>query len=319
MLDLLDTPLRLTWDLHGLDGRAALQAPKLAAALVAAEIFFVTLQEHPLRHPAIGEVLAVLAEGGVQTLLVSTGSATETAALRPTLPIAALFLDAAPYLQGEELDDGGLRTALARLREGGYEPGLLWVPRGTQLAHLPRLLALCRQAGIRRFKLPNLPIRGTYGSPAPGELLRPADLAALRQQLGIDPARHRRGVALEVHDLFLWELLFPAGGEGRGEYEGCQAGNSLGHLDAAGNLLPCSSWPQSLGSLHESSLAAIWESPARLELRRAIAALPAGCRDCRDQVLCLGGCRGLALAAGAPAAPDPACAGPRGKQSPRQQ
>ncbi|GAB6082003.1 hypothetical protein JCM30471_09170 [Desulfuromonas carbonis] len=120
-----------------------------------------------------------------------------------------------------------------------------------------------------------------------------------------------RGLALEVHDLFLWEILFPGGGGERSEYGGCQAGNSVGYVDASGDLYPCSSWPRLIGSLLEHSLDELWHSAQRLAIREQIATVPAGCRGCRDYPVCFGGCRGLAETFAHGTERDPACDGPR--------
>ena len=53
-LDLLDAPVRLTWDLHG-PGQPLAEREMLAIARQIGDggIFFVTLEERPLLHTAI--------------------------------------------------------------------------------------------------------------------------------------------------------------------------------------------------------------------------------------------------------------------------
>ncbi len=71
-IDLLDTPLRVTWDLHDENGAAApATVRQVAEELVAAGVFFVTLERQPLCHPAIAEILSILQAGGCQTSVVS--------------------------------------------------------------------------------------------------------------------------------------------------------------------------------------------------------------------------------------------------------
>jgi GeoRSP system SPASM domain protein len=159
--------------------------------------------------------------------------------------------------------------------------------------------------------LPNAKIGASFRRSA-AERLSPGDVERLKVRLGPDAAARRAGVSLEIHDLFLWEILYPAGGEGRGEYGGCQAADSLGHVDADGWLHPCSSWPLRLGSLLERGVAEIWASPGRMAVRGEIAAVPAACLGCRDYPLCLGGCRGLAKVVNDhPDGRDPLCPAPR--------
>lgn len=288
-IDLLDTPLRVTWDLHHPhDSIPAAEPLSIAGELSAAGVFFVTLDRHPLLHPLLPSIVECLAAGGGQILLVAGGEP-ERAVLPPGLSLHTLFLDVQPHLGSE--DFSGLAQGVDLARSRGYEPALWLVPRRDNLHRIPDVLAFARGQGIIRIKLPNTPLNATV---APFPLLpRPEDLRRLRHLLGENPASLHDGIALEVHDLFLWEMLFPDRQDGRSEYGGCQAANSLAHVDAAGNVHPCSSWPESLGSLHDRSLAEIWDSPARRRVREEIAAAPAGCAGCRDYPLCLGGCRGL--------------------------
>lgn len=294
-IDLLDTPLRVSWSLHG--ERPALDADKalqVADALGEAGVFFATLDDCPLLHPGIDDILASLHDAGVQVLLVHGGSKEEFERLSPGLPLQALLLDLHRMIPAGGPDFDTLSACLTQCRALGYDPSLLMTPTRSNLPFLPRLLDFCRSEKVTRFKLPNTKIGGSFGVSDGSELLTPRDLDDLRTLLGDDPVALRSGLALEIHDLFLWEMFYPERDQGRSEYGGCQAANSLGHVDERGDLHPCSSWPQPLGSLLESSLEQLWASPQRLKVRAEIAATPAGCEGCCDLPLCLGGCRGLA-------------------------
>jgi len=312
-IDLLDAPLRVSWDLHGKNGTLnAKDAVRVAGALSTAGVFFVTLEERPLLHPAIDEILSVLTSGGCQPLLVCNGSDEELDLLPANHPIRDLFLNIQPFFAAGRPDCAALSRSLTRLREKGYEPALLLTPLRDNIYAIPDLLEFCRQNGVGKFKLPNVKIGGSFCPSARTGLLRPQDVERLQTLLGADPAALRKGVALEVHDLFLWELLFPGREEGRGEYGGCQAANSLGHVDETGGLYPCSSWPEKLGSLLHHSLEELWQLPGRFRIREEIAAVPADCSGCRDYPLCLGGCRGLArFLDGEAGGMDPSCSGGR--------
>lgn len=312
-MDLLDTPLRVTWDLHGPAGSAGSdEALLVAQGLASAGVFFVTLEARPLVHVAVAEILSALSAGGCRVLLVCDGTSPELAALRCDLPLQSLLLDVRHYIAGAALDVVALGQAVEAVRRKGFDPGLLLTPLADNVHLLPGLLAFCRDRQVGRIKLPNVKIGASFQQPQAAGLLRPADLERLRALLGGDPLALHAGITLEIHDLFLWELLFPGREDGRSEYGGCQAANTLAHVDAAGNLYPCSSWPDLLGSLLQQSLEEIWQSPKRFRVRDEIAAVPSGCSACRDYSLCLGGCRGLSRAFCVDGGGrDPLCPGPR--------
>ncbi len=295
-MDLLDTPLRVTWELHRpQDVVPSAEALRIAERLTDAGVFFVTLEERPLCHPRIGDILAALGRGGCRSLLVCAGSDEELAGLGPGLPLDSLLLDAGVILAQNAEDFRSLERIVGLAREMGYEPALQMTPDRNNLHLILPLLEFGRDRQLGKIKLPNTRIGASFSLSAADGLPRPADLERLRELIGRDPDQLREGLNLEVHDLFIWELLFPQRGEGgRSEYGGCQAANSLGHIDADGNLFPCSSWPEQLGSLLSHSLEDLWALPRRLQIRNEIAAVPKGCCGCRDYPLCLGGCRGLA-------------------------
>ncbi len=312
-LDLLDSPLRVTWDLGGSSAELnGARAVRIASALSEAGVFFVTLDERPLAHPDIQQILLSLASGGCRTLVVCDGSPAELDALESELVLQTLYLNARDFLGGTEPEFLRLAKALDRVRAKGWEPALWLTPARDTLHLLPCLLDFCREHSVGRFKLPNTTIDGSFCLSAGGELIGPDDLEKLRDQLAQRPPVPIGKVKLEIHDLFLWELLCPEATEARSEYGGCQAGNSLAHISASGDLYPCSSWPEKLGSLLEHSLDELWQSPARLRIRQEIASSPAGCSGCRDYPICFGGCRGLARTFNRKAGGrDPLCRGPR--------
>lgn len=294
-LDLLDTPVRLTWDLHG-PGPPLSEAELLGVAgrIAAAGVFFVTLEERPLAHPALAGILAALAAGGCQVQLVCTGTPTELASL-DTLrqPLPGVQLDITAFVAAGQLDAVQLERTLSHLQQLGVEPALRLTPLAGNLGAIPQLLNYCSEHGVRRLKLSNARIGDSFRADPPGQLPRWPTLEAFRVLWGEDTPRVPDSLQLEIHDRFLWEIMTPELEQARSEYGGCQAGNSLGHVDAAGRVYACEAWPQALGSLCDTSLEDIWNSPGRLALREKVATTPAGCLGCRDYALCLGGCRGL--------------------------
>ena len=311
-LDLLDAPLRVTWDLHGPAGPMEETAARIVCdRLTSAGVFFVFLEQRPLAHRAYTALLERLQAGGCRTTVLCRGELDELEALESSPLPDEVLLDAEPFAGPQGIDAGVLSVTLDRLRAAGCEPGLAFVPAAGNLEFLPGLADLCRALGVGRFKLPNLRIGGNLTPPADGLPLRPGDIAGLREGLGERAGEFGRGLQLEVHDLFLWEVLFPEGGGERSEYGGCQAGNSLGYVDAAGTLFPCTSWPEAIGSLLAASLTDLWASEKRIGIRERISAIPAGCVGCRDLSVCSGGCRGMALCGYGNQERDPGCAGRR--------
>lgn len=292
-LDLLDTPIRATW---ALSSDANTPAGEVVSAitqqLIAAGVFYLLLQPPSLKHPAWRAVLNDLAAGGCQTEIICRGDEDELLVLeeRP-LQHVGLWLDVTRFL-ADEIDIDQLKCVVQRLQQSGLNPGLLCPPFRQHLLKIPQLINLCEILEIERFKLPNIGIDVTYQSSDCVQLPRSEDLAALKKMLK-NTWQAPSQLRLEVHDLFLWELLVPDAAQGREEYGGCQAANSLVHVTAQGDVYPCISWPEKLGSLLTSDLGDIWESEQRLRIRREIAHVPSGCNGCLIVNDCHGGCRGL--------------------------
>lgn len=305
-LDLLDTPVRLSWHFAPGSPLPLGDLLRIAGRLAEGGVFFVYLAGRPLLHPHLAEMLDTLAEKGIRISLVSGGSPGELQALQPGLPLAQLDVE---IVDRNSLSGAVLRRNLEDVRGRGYDPGLLLRPLTTRLPLLPELLRLARELGVNRVRLPNLPLDGEDAPRGAAELPGPKELEHLRSALGTGCAA---GLSLEIHDLFIWELFHGDDGAQRAEYGGCQAGNSLGHVDAAGNLHPCASWPGAFGSLLEHSLEDLWASPARFRVREELEWVPLGCRGCAGYDLCFGGCRGLARSFDPHGdGRDPLCAAPR--------
>lgn len=312
-LDRLDTPLRISWDFHD-NGEAMPSAlvDCVVERVLEAGVFFVTLEREPLRHPRMAKVLERLRAGGCQTLVVCSGTSAELAVLDPSLALGELFLDVSRWVASGVLQREPLAAVIAAVRSKGWEANLYLVPNKVNILLIPELFIFCQELGIGRIKLPNTPYNGSLAGPETGLLPGPDDLDRLADLLQRKPLNPRAEVRVDIHDLFLWELLQPALGAQRGEYGGCQAGNSLGHVDVRGQLHPCSSWPQPLGLLTQQSIEALWDSPLRHQIRAEIAASPQGCLGCGDYPVCFGGCRGLARRLNQAAGErDLLCRGPR--------
>lgn len=303
-LDLLDAPLRLTWTMRQ-DRLAAPELLRLADRLAAAGLFFVTLRGDFVRFPRLPELVAILCGAGVRVTVQADIRLPELPAtdddvvwqfdLTTALLAGTGFPELGALIRRRTLDSENLQLALVPLRP--------------LLPRLPELLALAEREGVGTLTLPNVPLVDDIGGLTP--LVPDArDLAAFRHVFGGGAATGFGG-ELVVHDLFLWEILCP--GRNREHYAGCQAGNSLAHLDAAGHLHPCISWPRDLGSLLAHDLPDLWQTAARHEVLAAIGGLPVDCRTCAIRDCCHGGCRGLAssLRPANAAGRDLLCARPR--------
>ncbi|MBN1296414.1 radical SAM protein [bacterium] len=71
--------------------------------------------------------------------------------------------------------------------------------------------------------------------------------------------------------------------------KGCAACEGLLAIDPDGNILPCSSWPEPLGSLLKTDFRTIWFSDRARTLRMKHAA-PEQCTGCSDFAVCQGAC-----------------------------
>ena len=296
-LDLLDTPVRLTWDFpDDAIGQTGVSLPAIADSIVDGGVFFVTLQNSPLLHPAAGEVLDILV-GGCQLLISCRGSSGELMRLAQ-LPQAGyqLLLDTSGFIDvKQKLDTDSLLVVVKALRQLGYEPVLSLLPLQNNLCNIPELLSFCNEFQISKFKLPNAHIGDSVHNYSTDDLPRWQDLDNFRKTWLDFIKKPCKLPVMEIHDLFLWEIMTPGQKLNRSEYGGCQAGNSLGHVDCRGFVHPCAAWPQPLGKLPDQSLTDIWAGHERLAVREHIAQTPEGCHGCSDIEICFGGCRGLAF------------------------
>jgi radical SAM protein with 4Fe4S-binding SPASM domain len=72
--------------------------------------------------------------------------------------------------------------------------------------------------------------------------------------------------------------------------EGCLAGVAYASIDPWGNVHPCHHSPTVIGSLHHTSIAALWHSDAMEAWRRL---MPQSCTTCAAYAVCHGGCRAV--------------------------
>lgn len=296
-LDLLDTPVRMTWDFPDCaTGQTASRLPAIASRIVEGGVFFVTLQGRPLLHSIAEEVLTILGRS-CQLNVSSRGSLDELARLK-FLPKTGcqVLLDVSGFIDAAHgVDMARLLAVVQSLRKQACEPAFALTPLRDNLCNIPHLLRFCSEHQIAKLKLPNAHIGDSFHDYSSADLPRWQDLVNFRKVWLDFKEGPGQLPALEIHDLFLWEIMTPGQQQSRGEYGGCQAGNSLCHIDIHGVVHPCAAWPQPLGRLPDQSLEDIWAGRDRLAVRERIVRVPEGCHGCSDHDVCFGGCRGLAF------------------------
>ncbi|MBN1879372.1 radical SAM protein [bacterium] len=181
---------------------------------------------------------------------------------------------------------GSHRRSVAGLKALQAE-GVLVHPHGTLNAEnadsLQRMPEFVRELGAERFSLNMLiPVgRGREDELA----VAYADIGVLLQPV-IDASR-TAGVE------FMWYAptplcLFNPVAHGLGN-KGCAACEGLLAIDPGGNILPCSSWKEPVGSLLTDDFRSIWSS-ARAKWLRGKQAAPPECDGCADFAVCHGAC-----------------------------
>jgi radical SAM protein with 4Fe4S-binding SPASM domain len=289
-------PVRIRWDA---DRPAGGDPAAVARALSDASPLFLELRFSTgagvLLLPAI---LRELGEPLPRTTVFLPGGPESRELLARSLPVS--FLWPAPAEgEGEEAPEG--------------VEGFWFVPDSEGIGRLPSVVRRFARSALPVLHLPNvnalLPLEEGRGVPVPA----PGRCEAAAAELAAD-LPDLSGKRLAVHDYFLWDALrklFPGSLGERLEFSGCQAGSALAYVDGRGALYACDSLPGSFGSLASSSFEDLWGSPARADAAAAVRAIPAPCAPCPLRPSCLGGCRGLALAAGGSLAlPDLSCPAP---------
>lgn len=313
-LDLLDTPVRLTWDIlcdEPAPGQTLLA--DIAERIVEAGVFFVSLQGQPLLHENIGDVVKPLA-GRCRLSIHCKGDPAEAEILSslPQTGVQVLLDTNSFVLRQSGVSTERLERVVTELRDTGVEPVLSLTPLRQNLSEIPDLIRFCADLDISKIKLPNAHIGASFAEYSPALLPRAEDLEGFRDVWHEFRMSNTPLPAMEIHDLFLWEIMTPGEKQNRSEYGGCQAGNSLGHIDQKGVVHPCAAWPHPLGTLPAQTLESVWSSKERQSVCEKIASTPVGCNGCRDLHVCFGGCRGLALHLNRRAGErDLMCSGPR--------
>ncbi|HEX7320226.1 MAG TPA: radical SAM protein [bacterium] len=154
----------------------------------------------------------------------------------------------------------------------------------TNIGHLDRILMLAKSIGLERLSM---------------NLLIPCGTASSKKDLWV-PYEEIGDIVLKLKDLagrekmkFLWYspvpmCFFNSIAHGLGN-KSCAAVTGLLSIDPMGNVLPCSSWREPVGSLLKRSFKSIWESPMLAYFKKADYA-PAECKSCHKFTICKGAC-----------------------------
>ncbi|MBW2478177.1 MAG: SPASM domain-containing protein [Deltaproteobacteria bacterium] len=294
--DLLDAPVRLTWDIP--DNGRGLTGPELltvARRIADAQVFYVTLEGAPLAHAAFKDFSGILKASHCKIFVACRGTSKELIRLpQVTDLIDQLLLDLSGYIDSDELDHKSLDKMIGDLRALDVDPTLSLVPLKQNLKYIPEIISYCASRLIPCFRLPNADIGDSFRKYSKVDLPTWEDLLGFRDYW-VGQNQLKQQPKLEIHDRFIWEMMTPDIEQSRAAYIGCQAANSLGHIDIFGRIHPCAAWPTVLGSLLQDELFDIWDSPQRLRVRDQIAATPNECSGCDDWSCCFGGCRGLSI------------------------
>ncbi|MEO0227053.1 MAG: radical SAM protein [candidate division WOR-3 bacterium] len=150
--------------------------------------------------------------------------------------------------------------------------------------YLPEILKLIKSLGLRRLSM---------------NLMIPCGSAEKRRDLWVSYSEIGQHIlkikylAQRENIQFLWYSPVPmcefnpiAYGFGN---KSCAAITGLLSIDPLGNVLPCSSWREPVGSLLRNSFKKIWHSPMLSYFKNADYA-PAECHQCTEFKICKGAC-----------------------------
>jgi len=255
--------------------------------------FFSFTGGEPLLRPDLEELASFAVSLGLRVNLITNGSlatAERAASLkRSGIDTAQVSLESPDESVHDALCgvDGAWRATtagIAALMAAGVSVQTNTTITRANQSGLERMPAFLAKLGVARFSM-NLFIPSGRG-------LANEDLFVPYSEIGatVDAVRrsaHAAGIS------FLWYsptpyCLYNPVARGLGN-KSCAAADGLVHVNPKGEILPCSSWPESLGSLLERSFAEIWFSERAASLKNKRFA-PAACGGCASFSACQGAC-----------------------------
>lgn len=255
--------------------------------------FFSFTGGEPLIRPEIEELAAYAVSLGLRVNLVSNGSlATPERALSlyaAGVKSAQISLEAPEAALHDELCGrvGAFEETLAgieALRSAGVSVQTNSTMTARNAEALMQLPAFARKLGISRLSM-NLFIPVGSGA-SEGALVLPYE------QAGAYVDRARKAALAAGVDFFWYSptplCLYNPIARGLGN-KSCAACDGLLSVAPDGGLLPCSSWPEPVGSLVEREFSELWFSAAAQRLKHKEYA-PDGCKACASFTACQAAC-----------------------------
>ena len=252
-----------------------------------------SLEGSPLLRPDLEELAAYARDLGLRTNLITNGSLATSERARS---LKAAGIDTAQVsLESPEAAVHDIlcgrpgaweRTVagIANLREAGISVQTNTTITARNREGLARLPAFLAGLGVRRFSM-NLFIPAGRGMGNFDLLVPYAEVGAVVDS--VKAAARAAGI------VFFWYSPTPyciynplANGLGN---KSCAALDGLLHVNPYGDILPCSSWPEALGSVLDGDFRELWFSARAGTFKRKEFAEP-GCRRCESFVACQGAC-----------------------------
>lgn len=187
-------------------------------------------------------------------------------------------------------------AAVGHLREAGIRVHTNTTLNRENLAAAERMPWFVRELGLERFSMNLVIPAGNAAGAAAGAALPLAPVARdinvrYSELVALLPAIAEQARRAGVE--FMWYsptpvCVFNPVAHGLGN-KGCAACDGLLSVSPTGDVLPCSSWPESVGNLLAEPFTAIWRSRRGAGIRAKECA-PAGCEACEEFALCQGAC-----------------------------
>jgi radical SAM protein with 4Fe4S-binding SPASM domain len=255
--------------------------------------FFSFTGGEPLLRPDLEELASYARELGLRVNLITNGSlATEgraasiKAAGIDTAQVSLESPDAAVHdaLCGVSGAWGRTTAGIRALREAGVSVQTNSTLTAANRESLVRLPAFLASIGVERFSM-NLFIPAGRGLGADELFVSYFEAGPI-----VDAVRR---AAHESGRTFFWYsptpyCLYNPVARGLGN-KSCAAMDGLVHVNPRGEILPCSSWPESLGSVLERGFSELWFSERSSYFKRKRFA-PQRCASCETFVACQGAC-----------------------------
>jgi radical SAM protein with 4Fe4S-binding SPASM domain len=255
--------------------------------------FFSFTGGEPLLRDDLGELIAYAHSLGLRTNLITNGSlatparaASLAAAGLKTAQVSVESPDADVHDALCGLEGGHARTVagIANLQAAGISVQTNTTVTARNRAGLVRLPAFLKALGVARFSM-NLFIPSGRGLSSTGLAVSYSEIGGIVDE--VRKAAHAEGLTFFWYSPTPYCVYNPVA-RGLGN-KSCAALDGLVHVNPYGEVLPCSSWPEPLGSLLERPFREIWLSGRSAFFKNKEFA-PESCRGCDAFVACQGAC-----------------------------